>query len=258
MYYNKDTYSIYYEKYGNGDKTILILPGWGDTRKTFNYMINYFQKDYKIYILDYPGFGKSIFPDHDLTIYDYTNIVRDFIKDEGIRNPIIVAHSFGGRLAILMSSYYKDEIDKLILIDTAGIKPKKSFLGLLKLISYKLLKKLKILIPKKKRSLYIKRLINIFGSTDYKTLSINMQKTFKNIVNENLKYYIQYIEQKTLIIWGKKDKDTPLKDAKYMNKHIKNSLLILYKKASHYSYLQYPILTNQIIAEFLNSKKESN
>lgn len=252
MYFNKNTYSIYYEKYGSGNKTILILPGWGNTRETFKFIIEHFKKDYKVYILDYPGFGNSIFPDYDLTIYDYTNIIRDFIKEENIVNPIIIAHSFGGRIATLMSAYYKDNIDRLILIDTAGIKHKKGLFQLFKLYLYKLLKKLKLFIPKRKKSLYLKRLINIFGSSDYKLLNNNMKNSFKNIVNENLKYYIQYIEQETLIIWGKKDKDTPLKDAKYMKKYIKNSSLVILKNATHYSYLNYPNLTNKLIQEFLD------
>ena len=80
MYFNKDTYSVYYEKHGTGDSTILILPGWGDTRKTFKTIIEYLKLNYTVYIIDYPGFGNSIFPDHDLTIYDYANIVREFMK----------------------------------------------------------------------------------------------------------------------------------------------------------------------------------
>lgn len=251
MYYNKDTYSIYYEKHGSGDKKILILPGWGDTRETFKFIIEYFKTNYTIYILDYPGFGKSIFPDYDLSIYDYTNIIRNLMKEENIKNPIIIAHSFGGRIATLMSAYYKDKIDKLILMDTAGIKPKKNIFKFIKQCTYKLLKKLKIFLPKRKRSLYLKRLIHLFGSKDYKNLNRNMQNSFKNIVNEDLKYYIQKIENKTLIIWGKKDKDTPLKDAKYMKKYIKDSTLVIYPDASHFSYLNYPNLTNQIINEFL-------
>ena len=185
MYYNKDSHSIYYEKHGNKEKSILILPGWGDTRKTFNTMINVLKEEYTVYILDYPGFGKSIFPDHDLTIYDYANMIRDFIRSEKMNNPSIIAHSFGGRLAILMSAYYKDDLDKLVFIDIAGIKPKKNIWKLFKLYLYKLLKKLQIIVPKKKRSLYLKRLINIFGSQDYKTLSKSMQKSFKNIVNSS-------------------------------------------------------------------------
>ena len=136
MYFNKDGYSLFYKRYGNSRKTIIILPGWGDTRKTFNKIIDYFKEKYTIYIIDYPGFGNSSFPDYDLTIYDYTNIIRDFMKELNIINPIIIAHSFGGRIATLLSGYYKEEIDKLILIDIAGIKPKKNIFKLIKLFFY--------------------------------------------------------------------------------------------------------------------------
>ena len=122
MYYNKDDFSIYYEKYGQSEKTIIILPGWGDTRKTFKSIIESLKSNFTIYIIDYPGFGNSPFPNQNLTIYDYTNIIRDFLSEKNIRNPIIIAHSFGGRIATLLTGYYKEKIDKMILIDSAGIK----------------------------------------------------------------------------------------------------------------------------------------
>lgn len=254
MYYNRDDYSIYYEKYGEKDKVILILPGWGDTRKTFTYLINYLKDDFTIYILDYPGFGNSPFPSKDLTIYDYTNIIRDFMTDKKITNPIIIAHSFGGRIATLLSGYYKEKIDKLIMIDIAGIKRKKSFFLWLKEKLYKLLKLIKYILPKKLKDKYHQQLLKLFGSTDYKTLPNKMYQTFKNIISEDLKYYLPYIEQETLIIWGKKDKATPLKDGRLINKKIKNSALIIYKQASHFSYLEYPLLTSRIIEKFLSKR----
>lgn len=256
MYFNKDTYSLYYEKHGNKDKTILILPGWGDTRKTFKMMIEYLQINYTVYIIDYPGFGNSIFPDHDLTIYDYTNMIKDFMEEEKIVNPIIIAHSFGGRIATLLAGYYKEKIDKLVFIDVAGIKPKKSIFKLLKQSLYKLLKKIKYIFPKKKRNIYLKRLFKFFASTDYKALDNSMYQTFKNIINEDLKYYYSYIVIPTLIIWGEKDNDTPLKDGYYMNKKIEQSSLIVLPDAGHFSYLTYPTLTNQIISQFLDEKKD--
>ena len=254
MYYNRDDYSIYYEKYGEKDKVILILPGWGDTRKTFTYLINYLKDNFTIYILDYPGFGNSPFPSKDLTIYDYTNIIRDFMTDKKITNPIIIAHSFGGRIATLLSGYYKEKIDKLIMIDIAGIKRKKSFFLWLKEKLYKLLKLIKYILPKKLKDKYHQQLLKLFGSTDYKTLPNKMYQTFKNIISEDLKYYLPYIEQETLIIWGKKDKATPLKDGSLINKKIKNSALIIYKQASHFSYLEYPLLTSRIIEKFLSKR----
>ncbi len=251
MYYNTEDFSIYYEKFGNKEKTILILPGWGDTRKTFYNIINYFKEDYTIYIFDYPGFGNSIFPSNNLTIYDYANLVRNFMTDNKINNPIIIAHSFGGRIATLLTGYYKEKIDKLIMIDAASIKPRKKPLQFLKEKLYKLLKKLSYLLPKAKRENYLQRLIKKFGSTDYKSIPKTMQITFKNIVNEDLIYYLKSIESETLLLWGKRDDATPLKDGIKMKKLIKDSAIIVFPEGSHFSYLDYPILTNKIIKEFI-------
>ena len=63
--------NFYYEKYGNNEKILLILPGWGETRKTFNYYIKNLQDKFTIYIFDYPGFGNSKIPNKVLTIDDY-------------------------------------------------------------------------------------------------------------------------------------------------------------------------------------------
>ncbi|MBE6157236.1 MAG: alpha/beta hydrolase [Firmicutes bacterium] len=251
MYYNFNDISIYYEKYGNGNKNILILPGWGDTRKTFMSMISYLKEYYTVYIVDYPGFGNSSFPKYDLTIYDYTNYIRKFIKDLNITNSIIIAHSFGGRIATLLTGYYKEDIEKLVFIDVAPIKHKKTIFKFIKEKTYKMLKKVKFILPKKYRNIYLNKLLNVFGSSDYKSLPCNMQKTFQNIVGEDLTMYLNNIKQETLIIWGELDKDTPLKDGIKINSLIKNSAIITLSKAGHFSYLDYPILTNRIIKEFL-------
>jgi len=79
MYINIDNINIYYEKHGEKSQSIVILPGWGDNRKTFYYLINHLKDYFTIYILDYPGFGNSPFPNRDLDIYDYANLIKDFI-----------------------------------------------------------------------------------------------------------------------------------------------------------------------------------
>ena len=229
MYFNLNkTDKIYFEKIGNSNKTILILPGWGNTRETFKYITSYFSKDYTIYIIDYPGFGNSPTINKELTIYDYAQIINKLIKKEKIINPIIIAHSFGGRLSAILLGKYNLKVDKIILIDVAGIK-----------------------LTKNK---FKEKLNKYFASTDYNNLQLSMRKTFINIVNEDLRKYYKKINTETLIIWGEKDNDTPLKDGKYLNKIIKNSSLIIYKNRTHFSYLEEPFLTNKIIYELI--KKE--
>lgn len=252
MYYKYNNITIYYEKYGTKGKDILILPGWGNTSKTFYNIINHLKENNTVYIIDYPSFGKSPIPKKNLTIYNYADLIRNFLIQKNITSPIIIAHSFGGRITTLLAGYYKIKIDKLILIDIASIKPKKTIKQLIKEKTYKLLKKIVNYLPNKQ--ILNQKLINIFASTDYKNLPKSMQQTFKNIVNEDLTRYLKEIDTETLIIWGEKDLDTPLSDAKKINKLIKNSALIVYPNTTHYSYLQYPTLTNNIIYEFIKEK----
>ena len=250
MYFKYKNTQIYYEKHNTSNDNIIILPGWGNNRITFNNIINNL-KDKKIYILDYPGFGKSKPLKEEYTIYDYAELIYNFIKKNNITNPTIIAHSFGGRVTAILISKYKLKINKLLLIDVAGIKR----ISLKKYI-YKVLKLLIKPLPNKYKVKLQNKLFNLFASTDYKNIDNNMKKTFQNIINEDLKKHYKNISCETLIIWGENDYDTPLKDAYILNRIIKNSELIIYPKANHFSYLNYPILTNKILDSYI--KKENN
>ena len=83
-----------------------------------------------------------------------------------------------------------------------------------------------------------------------------MNETFKNIIKEDVKDYLPFIDQETLILWGEKDTATPLKDGKLLGKKIKDSALITFENATHFSYLEYPVQTYQIIEKFLLTEKD--
>lgn len=251
MYITLNNLNLYYEKYGTGQKEVLILPGWGNTRETFRYMISELENDFTIYILDYPGLGLSPVPDKALTLYDYTELIIAFMKKFNINKPIVIAHSFGGRITAILSGYYKIKLDRLILIDVAGLKPRKKLKIRLKQYLYKMLKKLTYLLPKLKQETARQKLLKYFASSDYNSLPPGMHQTFKNIIKEDLSKYYKQIPNETILLWGSLDQDTPLYQAKKLNKLIKNSALIVLKNATHFSYLNYPKLTNSIIKSFL-------
>lgn len=254
MYFTYDDINIYYEKYGNRKKNILILPGWGDTRKTFDYMISFLQNFFTVYIMDYPGFGNSIFPNKDLSIYDYSNLVYEFIKELELDDPIIIGHSFGGRIITTLLGYYKYNFSNIILINSAGIKPKRTFYMRFKTFYYKTMQKIGNFLPSKLKNRWKNYIFNKFASDDYKNLSNNMKNTFKNVVNEDLTLYLKNIKTRTLIMWGDKDEATPIKDAYLMNKLIKDSELVIFRGATHYSYLEQPNLFNKILFEQLKDE----
>lgn len=255
MYFKSNAVSIYYEKHGTGKENILILPGWGNTRNTFYNIINNLKKDYTIYIIDYPGFGNSPVLNKELNIYDYAFLINSFIKKLNIANPIIIAHSFGGRITAILEGYYQIKFKKIVLIDVAGIKRRKKLKQFIKEKVYKLLKKCTYLLPKIKQEKYRQKLLLHFASTDYKSIPQSMQKTFQNIIKEDLKKHYKKINTETLIIWGENDIDTPLKDGILIKRLIKNSEIIVYKNSNHFAYLNYPDLTNRILSSFLNNKE---
>lgn len=254
MFFKNKDFSFFYEKYGKYGKKIIILPGWGNNRKTFNYLISNLCKKNTIYIFDYPGFGNSKILNKDLTIYDYANMINAFLESNKIKNPIVIGHSFGGRIAIILNSYYKVKFKKLILMSSAGIKPVKTKKQIKKEKIYKLLKKLNIIMPSKIKKIYLNILIKKFGSSDYQNIPTSLRKTFLNIVNEDLTKYLDKIDAKTLLIWGKEDLDTPICDARKMEEAIKNSKLVIIENTTHFFYLEKPQKTLSIISSFLNEK----
>jgi len=255
MKFTVNDFTIYYEKYGSNSKNILILPGWGDNRITFKYLIDILKDKYTVYILDYPGFGKSSFPNRDLEISDYSNLIKDFIIKKNISNPSIIAHSFGGRIVIDLFKKFDLNIKNLILIDIAGIKPKKSISIKFKEKTYKFFKKLSCILPKRIKNIYLEKLIKIFGSSDYSRLNPNIRRTFINIVNYDQRNDIKNINVDTLIIWGENDKDVELKDGYFINRSIKDSGLVVVPKSGHFPYLDRAYYVNKVILEFL---KRSN
>ena len=178
--------------------------------------------NYKNILIDFPPFGKSDEPKTQFDIFDYSNIASLILKKEGVKEFSIVSHSFGTRVAICLCNRYN--VNKLIITGGAGLKPKNKIKKIIRKIKYKIIK-----IFNKNAQV---------GSKDYKNLSFVMKKTFSSIVNYDLSNLAKNINAKTLIIYGNKDKETPIYMAKKFNKIIKNSKLIIYKNCGHFAYLQ--------------------
>ena len=171
-------------------------------------------------------------------VEDYSKIVLEFINKLKLDNVVLIGHSFGGRVIIKLVGALKFIPKKIILIDSAGIRPKRSLKYYIKVYSYKFARNmLKIILGKKKSYKIIEKYRSKVGSQDYKNASLTMREVFKNTVNEDLKKYLSSISAPTLLVWGENDTDTPLSDGKIMEKMIKDSGLVILKGAGHYSYL---------------------
>lgn len=231
---------INYETHGEkNSKEILILHGWGANIASFAPVTKHLSTKFKVHILDLPGFGESDEPNAGFFVEDYANIVLEFIQKLNIKNPVLIGHSFGGRVIMKLVGKLGFEPDKIIFVDSAGIKPRRGLDYYFKVYSYKLAKKaINLVFPKDKAIKLIADMRKNKGSTDYNNASENLKKTFINVVNEDLRHHLPNIKVPTLLIWGEKDMDTPLRDAKIIEKLVPDAGLVVFKGAGHYSYLE--------------------
>ena len=214
---------IFYERSETGGKPVLLLHGWGLSEKAMNTLARFLTARGKSVIApDLPGFGKSFIPPESADIYFYADAVEQLLVSENCIGCDVIAHSFGARIALILAS--KGLVRRLMIVDGAGIKPKKTLKKRLKEWQYKIYRAMGLPVEK-------------FGSDDYRALSNHMKKVFVRIVNEDLAYLLPHIKSETLIVWGKDDRETPLYMARRLKEGITGSEIVLLN-GGHFAYLE--------------------
>ena len=212
------------------------------SKDSFAYQYPFFSRYFKVYAFDFQGFGENKGMSYPYSLDDYVYQLKNFIEDRKIIKPNIIAHSFGGRVALKTAYNYPKLLNKLVLTGSAGLKPKPSFCKSVKKTTFKLLK------PFLSEKARLK-----FFSKDYISLDETMRQSFIKIVNEHLDYTLSKIYNESLIIFGKDDKETPIYMAKKLNDGLKNSRLHIIDGAGHFCFIDKPLIFNMEVREFLLS-----
>ena len=217
-------FEIHYDIINPGNKkNIIFLHGWGSNKEIMKVFKDDF-KDLRHIYIDMPGFGKSPNP-YVLTTFDYAKIIDEFLKELNIQKDIIVGHSFGGKVATLLSP------DLLVLLASAGIVMPKPFSVKVKIKTYKFLK-----------SLGLSKFRKFFVSADAKEMSENMYETFKNVVDEDFSEIFRNYNGKVLIFGGKEDTAVPPEAIKKQSKLFKSKVIML--SGNHYFFFNSPSIEN--------------
>jgi pimeloyl-ACP methyl ester carboxylesterase len=232
---------------------IVLLHGWGANLGSFNDLAKELSESARVIRLDFPGFGGSTKPDDKWGVGEYSIFVGAFLKKLNVTSVYaLIGHSFGGRVIIKGIATGELSAAKIVLLDTAGVKPsataKKALLHTIAklgkgMTSVPGLRKLQPLLRAK--------LYKAAGSTDYLDAQA-MQKIFLNTINEDLLPYVPRIAQPTLLIWGEGDLETPVGDAYKILNELPNGKLTVVPGAGHFVYLDEPMLVTKELREFLS------
>lgn len=248
-------WNIYYETMGEGNPVIL-LHGWLANLETMRPIANSLAQNFKVYLVDIVGFGKSDLPEHPLNTDDFGEFLQQFVIQLKIKNPILIGHSNGGRTIINAVGRGLVEARKIVLIDSAGIIPKRKPSYYIKVGIFKVGKAFLNKLPDiGSVKLFKEKILNHVGSADYKASAPVLRETMKKIVNEDVTELLPNIKVPTLLMWGTDDNATPISDAKKMENLIPDCGLVEYKGAGHFSYLENIQNCNAVLNEFFKNDK---
>ena len=249
-----DGYNISYKITGPEDaETVILLQGWGTDLGVYDSVANAINEKYRFVQFDLPGFGASDEPREAWNVDAYADFFCKFMQALDIKKATLIGHSYGGRIIIKLASRESIpfEIKNIVLIDSAGIMPKRSLKQRYKIRKYKIIKKI---VNVKIIYALFPELIDDWrssqGSADYRNASPMMRQCMVMAVNEDLTELLPKIRQDTLLIWGDKDTATPISDGKLMEERIPNSGLCVLEGCGHFSFLEKPGQFKSIMRSF--------
>ena len=230
--------NIAYLRRGEG-KDLVFLHGYLSCKESFYPQIGYFSRHFRVTAPDFPGFGKSDRLPAAWSVGDYADWLEGFFKEQGIVFPYVIAHSFGGRVALKCLA--RGLIDRAVLTGCAGIVKKRTMAYRIRVGGYRLVKRVSPRFAEAH-----------FGSREYRSLSPLMRESYKKIVNEDLREEAGRIARPVLYLYGERDKETPLSSGRILHECTAGSKLAVFKGCGHFAHLEEPLMFNLAAEEFLD------
>lgn len=237
-----------YKQVGHGPD-VLVLHGWGANIESVTPIVTGLRHVARVLVVDLPGFGQSDLPPEPWGVADYANWVLALLERFALDRVSLVGHSNGGRMAIHVAAHHPQRVSRLLLVDAAGIRPKRTAKYYAKVYSAKTVKHLAPHLGAVGRRMQ-QRIAARVASSDYAAAGA-MRPTFVRLVNEDLTPLLPAIKAPTLLIWGEHDNATPLADGQQMEQMIDDSALIVFAGAGHFSYLDDQARFAAIASNFL-------
>lgn len=251
MFINIDNLSIEYTEQGTGTP-VLLLHGWGSSFDAYRGIINTLKDRCRVVAINFPGCGNSDTMEKPWTLDDYCDFVLKFMKAVDLENPIIFGHSHGGRVTLKLTAEGMVKPPKIVLLDSAGLIPKKSLKQKFRAKSFKTIKAVLTLpVIKNFSAGLLEKARKHYGSADYNAAPLVLRQTLVSLVNTDLRDILHKIDCPTLLIWGENDTATPLSDAKIIESLIPDCGLCVIKGTGHFSFCERPFEANAIINSFI-------
>jgi pimeloyl-ACP methyl ester carboxylesterase len=268
---------VAYVDEGKGDQTLIFIHGLGSYLPAWKKNMEVLKADYRCIALDLPGYPKSSKGDYAYNMTFFADVILEIIAELKLKNPVLVGHSMGGQVAITAALKSPDVLEKLILIDPAGIErfnEKESAL-LKSLLTAESVKNTPVeqikknfdvnfaagLTPEDAMFMYNDRLYMRETAEEYEHYCRMIPKCVAGMLDEPVFEELKTLKMPTLILFGEQDylipnkylhqKLTTEKVAQSAKAQIPNSQLFMVPNAGHFAMWDNAQMVNETIQTFL-------
>ena len=243
-----DSLLTQYERMGKG-KAVLVLHGWGDNSNGWRGVAIELEGSFEVILVDLPGFGGTQAPSSAWGLSDYAAFVGKFLKKIRVEPYVVIGHSNGGSIAIRGLANKSLSAEKLVLIDSAGIRTE--YVGRKKVV--RLITKTGKLLTKPLPSGIRKRIRRkVYDTVGSDMLVVErLQETFKLVVTDDVQQNAATLKLPTLLIYGEDDLSTPVQFGRMLHHLITGSKFEVVPGAGHFAHLDKPAEVMRQIKDFL-------
>lgn len=226
---------------GHG-RPLLLVHGLGGSWRWWRYNIDALARHYRVYALDLSRRERWLTGAGRIGPSEAAGVLADWLAQMRIERTHIVGHSLGGQMAIRLAAAYPRLIDRLILVDAAGL-PFDA--GLLRLT-------VRAVLPAPDRSREFRRLV--LAST-VQSNPLHVLRTAREMVRDDVTPLLAQVSAPTLIIWGGRDRMVPVANAYALRAGIRRSRLVVLPHAGHNPMYHHAGTFNRLVLEFLTALK---
>lgn len=247
---------INYVKMGQVGSPIVMLHGWGQSLESMRILGDLLSRYHQVYLIDFPGFGKTERPKEDWDTVDYARCIDEFFEKLHLESAVVIGHSFGGRVGMRMAVRHKKRVSALVLINSGGLRSQLKGKRLYRAKALKVLSNTLKWSDSTFGTKYFEEwFVPRYASRDYRNAGA-LKNILVKTVNEDQSVDAGQINCPTFLLWGEKDEETPVEMGYRLKSLIPNSQLLILPEKDHFPFIDEGAhLCAWYILEFLNGQK---
>jgi pimeloyl-ACP methyl ester carboxylesterase len=231
-------HAVHYRVVGEGDPLILVHGLSGSTRWWVR-NIAALAAEYQVHLVDLPGFGAMRRLRRHFVLAEAASWLAAWMEAVGLKEANLVGHSMGGYVCLRLAAQRPEAVRRLVLVAPAGVPAGRSLFGHL----VPLLLAARHMMPS---------FLPVLAYDAIRTGPVALWRVARELLAEDVREDLQYIDTPALMIWGEKDPLVPPSVGHLLQSEIAGSQLLVLQNAGHVPMFDRPQEFNAALLAFFS------